>query len=62
MAVIDHKTFPGSREAALEKVRSFSGQLAAYAGAIRSATGVARVSTWVHMPVAGLAVELRFAS
>ena len=58
-AVIDHKTFPGASEAAAERALGYSGQLAAYAAAIRAATGAAITSTWIHFPVRGRLVELR---
>jgi ATP-dependent helicase/nuclease subunit A len=58
-AVIDHKTFPGTTEAAAERALGYSGQLAAYAAAIRVATGAAITSTWIHFPVRGRIVEVR---
>jgi ATP-dependent helicase/nuclease subunit A len=57
--VIDHKTFPGTTEAAAVLALGYSGQLAAYADAIRAATGVAIASTWIHFPVRGRLVEVR---
>jgi ATP-dependent exoDNAse (exonuclease V) beta subunit len=59
LAVIDHKTFPGSLAAALERLPAYSGQLAAYAHAIASATGEPVGSTWIHLPVLGVVVEVR---
>jgi len=58
-AVIDHKTFPGSAETAAARALGYSGQLAAYAGAIRAATGAAAASTWIHFPIRGRVVEVR---
>jgi ATP-dependent exoDNAse (exonuclease V) beta subunit len=58
-AVIDHKTFPGSAETAAARALGYSGQLAAYAGAIRAATGAAASSTWIHFPIRGRVVEVR---
>ncbi|HSK05763.1 MAG TPA: PD-(D/E)XK nuclease family protein, partial [Kofleriaceae bacterium] len=62
VAVIDHKTFPGTAEAAAWRALGYSGQLAAYAGAIRAATGAAIASTWIHFPVRGQLVEVRLAA
>ena len=58
-AVIDHKTFPGVDEAALDRALAFSGQLAAYAGAIGAATAAPITSLWIHFPILGRLVELR---
>lgn len=58
VVVIDHKTFPGMDNVALERASSYSGQLAAYQGAICAATGEAAASTWVHFPVLGRVVEV----
>jgi ATP-dependent helicase/nuclease subunit A len=59
VVVIDHKTFPGTAEAAAWRALGYSGQLAAYADAIREATGAAIASTWIHFPVRGRLVEVR---
>ena len=59
LAIIDHKTFPGSLEAALARLPTYAGQLAAYASAVAEATGEPIASTWIHLPVLGVAVELR---
>ena len=59
LAVIDHKTFPGTLSAALERLLCYSGQLATYAHAITSATGDPVTSTWIHLPVLGTVVEVR---
>jgi ATP-dependent helicase/nuclease subunit A len=59
LAVIDHKTFPGTLRAALDRLVAYSGQLAAYAHAITSATGDRVTSTWIHLPVLGVVVEVR---
>jgi ATP-dependent exoDNAse (exonuclease V) beta subunit len=61
-AVIDHKTFPGTTEAAAERALGYSGQLAAYAAAIHAATGAAITSTWIHFPVRGRLVEVRLSA
>lgn len=62
VVVIDHKTFPGTAEAAAWRALGYAGQLAAYADAIRAATGAAIASTWIHFPVRGRLVEIRLAA
>ncbi|HWU87921.1 MAG TPA: PD-(D/E)XK nuclease family protein, partial [Kofleriaceae bacterium] len=59
VVVIDHKTFPGTAEAAAERALRYSGQLAAYADALRAASGATIASTWIHFPVRGRLVEVR---
>jgi ATP-dependent helicase/nuclease subunit A len=58
-ALIDHKTFPGTLDAALARLPKYSGQLASYAHAIAAATGAPVTSMWIHLPILGAAVELR---
>lgn len=58
-ALIDHKTFPGTLAAALERLPKYSGQLAAYAQAITEATRQPVTSMWIHLPILSVAVELR---
>lgn len=50
---------PRTLSAALDRLFAYSGQLAAYADAITSATGDVVTSTWIHLPVLGVAVEVR---
>jgi hypothetical protein len=56
--LVDHKTFPGTLEAALARLPAYSGQLAGYARVIRAATGAPVVSSWIHLPLLGLVVEV----
>ncbi len=56
--VIDHKTFPGTQEMALDRARSYSGQLQAYSDAVAAATGEPVQSMWIHFPVLGLMAEV----
>jgi hypothetical protein len=58
ISLIDHKTFPGIEDAALDRALSYSGQLAGYASAIRAATGCDVTSMWIHFPVLGRLVEV----
>ena len=57
-AVVDHKSIPGLLDTALTVLPQYSGQLAAYASAIRAATDALAVSTWIHLPLIGVVVEL----
>ena len=56
--LVDHKTFPGTLAQALERVPRYSGQLATYAAMITAATGEPVASTWIHLPMLGLAVPI----
>ena len=56
--VIDHKSFPGSADAALSKAKAFSGQLQAYADAVHASSGKPVVSMWIHFPVLGMMAEV----
>jgi ATP-dependent helicase/nuclease subunit A len=58
--LLDHKTFPGSVEAALERLAKYSGQLASYAHTISIATKRSVTSTWIHLPMLGTMVEMKF--
>jgi hypothetical protein len=57
-AVIDHKSIPGLLDIALTLLPQYSGQLSAYASAIRAATGAPAVSTWIHLPLLGAVVQV----
>src|SRR5262249_42421719 len=58
LTLVDHKTFPGTLEAALIRLSRYSGQLTAYASCISSAMGMPVTSMWVHLPVLGVAVPV----
>jgi ATP-dependent helicase/nuclease subunit A len=58
-ALVDHKTFPGTLAAAIERLPRYSGQLATYARAITSATGIPVTSIWIHLPVLGTMIEVQ---
>jgi ATP-dependent exoDNAse (exonuclease V) beta subunit len=57
--VIDHKSFPGTKEEATTRVAKYGGQLAAYADALAHATELPVLSTWIHLPIVGLMVEVQ---
>jgi len=56
VAVIDHKSFGVSTASA--QVDAIAGQLDCYAGAVARARPGKAVSTWVHLPFAGVIVEV----
>ena len=55
--VIDHKSSPRPRSEWAAEATGYSGQLAAYAGALR-ASGMACAGCWLHFPVGGGLVEV----
>jgi ATP-dependent exoDNAse (exonuclease V) beta subunit len=59
LVLVDHKTFPGALEAAVERVPRYAGQLAAYARAVAAGTGERVASAWIHLPVLGAVAEVR---
>ena len=58
LVVIDHKSFPGSTEQAVERARHHAGQLSAYARAAQSALNAVDVECYVHLPISGLVVPV----
>jgi ATP-dependent exoDNAse (exonuclease V) beta subunit len=58
IAVIDHKSF--GLATATEKADILGGQLRYYADAIKKARPTKVLSTWVHLPLAGIVVPVEF--
>lgn len=58
LVVIDHKSFPGSEAEAVARAATHGGQLAAYGRALAAATGRPLAATWIHLPLAGVAVPV----
>jgi len=56
--IIDHKTFPGGESALREKAKSFAAQLMAYRMALKKATNISLLSTWIHFPISGYLVDV----
>ena len=56
--IIDHKSFPGSKEEAMKKAANFAGQVGFYADAVQAATGNSVVGCFIHLPVTGNIVEI----
>jgi ATP-dependent exoDNAse (exonuclease V) beta subunit len=56
--LVDHKSFPGSREEWPERALAYSGQLQAYKTAVQRATSRRVLSQWIHFPVSGGLVEV----
>lgn len=51
--LFDHKTFPGSRDQALDRAASYAAQLGAYAAAL-VASGTPVLSAYIYLPISGL--------
>ncbi len=58
LVVIDHKVFPGSRDAVLVRAKSHVGQLDAYAAILRATASGLPVEVVVHLPIVGTAIVL----
>jgi len=58
--LFDHKTFPGSRDQALDRAASYAGQLGAYAAAL-GASGTPVLAAYVHLPISGLLCKTELA-
>ena len=56
--VIDHKSFPGNQQQAIEKASSFGGQLSAYSQMITKATNKPVIGSFIHLPVAGFVLPI----
>ncbi len=56
--IIDHKSFQGGHVVAMEKGKSYSSQLAAYADAIEVVTSEKVIKTMIYYPISGMLVEL----
>lgn len=52
-AVIDHKSFPGSRDTWDARATGYGPQLGLYAEALQAATGRACYHLYIHMPIVG---------
>ena len=60
IAVVDHKSV--GLAVMTEKAEVLAGQLGCYADAVRKAHPMKAISTWVHLPRAGVVVPLFVAS
>jgi ATP-dependent helicase/nuclease subunit A len=58
LAVIDHKSFPGSEAQAVERAAGYAGQLACYANALTRALGKPTTAQFIHLPILGLVVPV----
>ncbi|RME57177.1 hypothetical protein D6779_09215, partial [Candidatus Parcubacteria bacterium] len=56
--IIDHKSFPGSAEEAIERAAGYAGQLGLYAEAVEQATGRPVLETAIHFAVQGTVVPV----
>jgi ATP-dependent exoDNAse (exonuclease V) beta subunit len=58
LVIIDHKTYPGHLDDAIERARGHAGQLLAYATAATAASGAATIDVLVHLTTLGQVVRL----
>ncbi len=58
VVVVDHKSFPGTREQGVARAAHFAGQLRSYGEAVSAATGKRVTGTYVHLPVLGVVVPV----
>ena len=56
--LLDHKSFPGSVQQALQRASRYAGQLKAYSDAIAAASRRPVLEAYVHLPVSGLMVRM----
>lgn len=54
LVLVDHKTFPGSREQAVERAAEYAGQLTAYADALKASMTGPLLGSYIHLPISGL--------
>jgi hypothetical protein len=59
LVIIDHKSFPGSKDRREERALSHAPQLALYREAVEKAAGKPVIATIIHMPVVGDWMELK---
>ncbi|MHC5062944.1 MAG: UvrD-helicase domain-containing protein [Planctomycetota bacterium] len=58
LIVVDHKSFPGSREQGLEEAKTYAGQLGEYAAALAASGDRPVTASFVHLPLLGLLARL----
>jgi ATP-dependent helicase/nuclease subunit A len=58
LVLIDHKSFPGAREQAVEVAAGYAGQLGAYRRMLETATGKPVIACYIHCPVSGMVLPL----
>jgi hypothetical protein len=58
LVIVDHKSFPGRWDEALERARTHAGQLCAYGDAASAATGKKFILASIHLPVLGLVIPV----
>lgn len=56
--IIDHKSFPGSKNESIERAKGFAGQLDTYSQAVQIATGKKVVMCVIHFPISGIICTL----
>jgi ATP-dependent exoDNAse (exonuclease V) beta subunit len=58
LAIIDHKSFPGSMDLDEERLKAFGGQVDLYSRALRRVSGRDCQEYWIHQPIAGLMLRV----
>jgi len=58
--IIDHKTYPGASDTIAQEVQKYAPQLAIYKEAVEKATRQAVKNCFLHLPVTGNMVEIKF--
>jgi len=58
LVIVDHKSFPGRWDEALERARTHAGQLWAYGEAASAATGKPFLGAFIHLPTMGIVVPV----
>jgi hypothetical protein len=58
IVIVDHKSFPGNHEQAIEKAQSVAGQVLAYGDAATAALKKPLLGCYVHLPVSGTVISV----
>ncbi len=58
LVIVDHKSFPGRWNEALERARTHAGQLWAYGEAASAATGKRFIGAFIHLPTMGVVIPV----
>jgi ATP-dependent helicase/nuclease subunit A len=58
LSIYDHKSFPGGHECWPDEVASHAPQIQAYATALQAATGLPIARIGLHLPIAGVVLDL----
>ena len=62
LLLVDHKSFPGAVAEAMERAVGHAGQLAAYARALRAATGREVLGCFIYLPLSGMLMPVELSA